>query len=129
MRDGRPNPDIWGNILTCGEIAMGIYQIIGTKKQGIQMPKEIAEEILPESALTQAESDGDDLCFTDPLSISRPIAIPHRPSPCFRKLLYMANRALLSLTVTRPTKSPLSPSFMASGTSGSRALRTMFPTT
>ena len=68
MRDGRPNTDIWGNILTCGEIAMGIYQIIGTKKQGIQMPKEIAEEILPESAITQAEPDGDDLCFTDPLT-------------------------------------------------------------
>ena len=24
MRDGRPNPDIWGKIITCGEIAVGI---------------------------------------------------------------------------------------------------------
>src|SRR5699024_11894326 len=34
MRDGRPNPDIWGNIITCGEIAVGIYEIVGTKKRG-----------------------------------------------------------------------------------------------
>ena len=26
MRDGRPNPDIWGNIITCGEIAVGIIK-------------------------------------------------------------------------------------------------------
>ena len=35
MRDGRPNPDIWGNIITCGEIAVGIYEIVGTKKRGL----------------------------------------------------------------------------------------------
>ena len=28
MRDGRPNPDIWGNIITCGEIAVGILSLI-----------------------------------------------------------------------------------------------------
>ena len=38
MRDGRPNPDIWGNIITCGEIAVGIYEIVGTKKRG-PLPK------------------------------------------------------------------------------------------
>ena len=36
MRDGRPNPDIWGNIITCGEIAVGIYEIVGTKKRGLK---------------------------------------------------------------------------------------------
>ena len=36
MRDGRPNPDIWGNIITCGEIAVGIYEIVGTKKRGLE---------------------------------------------------------------------------------------------
>ena len=48
MRDGRPNPDIWGNIITCGEIAVGIYEIVGTKKRGLEVPKALAEEILPE---------------------------------------------------------------------------------
>ena len=28
MRDGRPNPDIWGNIITCVEIGQGIYCFI-----------------------------------------------------------------------------------------------------
>ena len=44
MRDGRPNPDIWGNIITCGEIAVGIYEIVGTKKRGLEVPKALAEE-------------------------------------------------------------------------------------
>ena len=64
MRDGRPNPDIWGNIITCGEIAVGIYEIVGTKKRGLEVPKAVAEEILPE----QAAQDGENLCFTDPVS-------------------------------------------------------------
>lgn len=68
MRDGRPNPDIWGNALTCCEIAVGIYEIVGAKKKGLQLPKEVADEILPDSVLTQAEPDGGDLCFTDELS-------------------------------------------------------------
>lgn len=51
MRDGRPNPDIWGNIITCGEIAVGIYEIVGSKKRGLEIPKAVAEEILPESVM------------------------------------------------------------------------------
>ena len=58
MRDGRPNPDIWGNIITCGEIAVGIYEIVGTKKRGLEVPKALAEEILPESVMEQAAQDG-----------------------------------------------------------------------
>ena len=65
MRDGRPNPDIWGNIITCGEIAVGIYEIVGTKKRGLEIPKAVAEEILPESVMEQATQDGEALCFTD----------------------------------------------------------------
>ena len=68
MRDGRPNPDIWGNIITCGEIAVGIYEIVGTKKRGLEVPKALAEEILPESVIEQAAQDGENLCFTDPVS-------------------------------------------------------------
>jgi len=68
MRDGRPNPDIWGNIITCGEIAVGIYEIVGTKKRGLEVPKAVAEEILPESVVEQAAQDGESLCFTDPVS-------------------------------------------------------------
>ena len=59
MRDGRPNPDIWGNIITCGEIAVGIYEIVGSKKRGLEIPKAVAEEILPESVMEQAVQDGD----------------------------------------------------------------------
>ena len=58
MRDGRPNPDIWGNIITCGEIAVGIYEIVGSKKRGLEIPK----------AVEQATQDGEALCFTDPVS-------------------------------------------------------------
>ena len=68
MRDGRPNPDIWGNIITCGEIAVGIYEIVGSKKRGLEIPKAVAEEILPESVMEQAVQDGEALCFTDPVS-------------------------------------------------------------
>lgn len=69
MRDGRPNPDIWGNIITCVEIGQGIYCILGTEKKGIEMPKETAEELLPESVLTtgKEETDGN-VCFTDDVS-------------------------------------------------------------
>ena len=68
MRDGRPNPDIWGNIITCGEIAVGIYEIVGTKKRGLEVPKALAEEILPESVMEQAAQDGENLSFSDPVS-------------------------------------------------------------
>ena len=68
MRDGRPNPDIWGNIITCGEIAVGIYEIVGTKKRGLEVPKALAEEILQESVMEQAAQDGESLWFTDPVS-------------------------------------------------------------
>lgn len=68
MRDGRPNPDVWGNIITCGEIAVGIYEIVGTKKRGLEVPKAVAEEILPDSVMEQAMQDGENLCFTDPVS-------------------------------------------------------------
>lgn len=68
MRDGRPNPDIWGNIITCGEIAVGIYEIVGTKKRGLEVPKALAEEILPESVMEQE-------LVTDPQAAARLDAI------------------------------------------------------
>lgn len=66
MRDGRPNPDIWGNIITCVEIGQGIYCIIGRDKRGIEMPKETAEKVLNEAVLKTGneETDGN-ICFTD----------------------------------------------------------------
>ena len=89
MRDGRPNPDIWGNIITCGEIAVGIYEIVGTKKRGLEVPKALAEEILPESVMEQAAQDGENLCFTDPV-----------PTPSLRTLCW--NRNLLLIRRQRP---------------------------
>ena len=68
MRDGRPNPDIWGNIITCVEIADGIYCIIGSKNKGMEIPKEIAQEILPDSVVSQAAEDDGSVCITDPVS-------------------------------------------------------------
>ena len=32
MRDGRPNPDIWGNIITCGEIAVDGVLLVRSKE-------------------------------------------------------------------------------------------------
>ena len=40
----------------------------GTKKRGLEVPKALAEEILPESVMEQAAQDGENLCFTDPVS-------------------------------------------------------------
>ncbi len=68
MPDSRPNANIWGNIITCGEIAIGVYEIVGGHKSGIMMPEKMAEEILPESVIEMAEKDGTNLCFTDELS-------------------------------------------------------------
>lgn len=68
MRDGRPNPDIWGNILTCVEIGHGIYMIVGDRKKGLELPKDVAEEILPDTVLSQAETDGNSVCFSDDVS-------------------------------------------------------------
>ena len=68
MRDGRPNVDIWGNILTCVEIGYGIYCIIGDKNKGIEMARKTAEELLPESVQTQLIEDNSDVCSTDSLS-------------------------------------------------------------
>jgi len=65
MPDGRPNSSIWGNLITCGEIAIGIYEIIGDKKKGVMMSKEDAKKILPEPVAAMGESEGDNLCFTD----------------------------------------------------------------
>lgn len=70
MHDGRPNPDIWGNIITCVEIGHGIYMIAGDRKKGLELPKEVAEEILPDTALSQAETDGNSVCFSDEVSIA-----------------------------------------------------------
>ena len=69
MRDGRPNPDIWGNIITCVEIGEGIYCIFGKDKKGIEMPKEVADELFPESVLTTGKEEADgNVCFTDDVS-------------------------------------------------------------
>ena len=38
---------------------MGIYEIVGTKKRGLEVPKAVAEEILPESVVEQAAQDGE----------------------------------------------------------------------
>lgn len=46
----------------------GHYEIVGTKKRGLEVPKALAEEILPESVMEQAAQDGENLCFTDPVS-------------------------------------------------------------
>ena len=68
MRDGRPNPDIWGNVLTCFEIGYGIHSIVGSKNKGLELSKAIAKEILPESVMNDAQTDGDSVCFTDDIS-------------------------------------------------------------
>lgn len=38
------------------------------KSGGLEIPKAVAEEILPESVMEQATQDGEALCFTDPVS-------------------------------------------------------------
>lgn len=68
MQDSRPNANIWGNIITCGDIAIGVYEIVGEHKKGLMMPKKMAEEILSETVIDMAEKDGENLCFTDDLS-------------------------------------------------------------
>ena len=64
MRDGRPNPDIWGNIITCGEIAVGIYEIVGTKKRGLEVPQAAARL----DAIRQLDDATYDTAFEPPVS-------------------------------------------------------------
>ena len=99
MRDGRPNPDIWGNIITCGEIAVGIYEIVGTKKRGLEVPKALTEEILPESVMEQAAQDGENLCFTDPVSnaivadaLLEQELVTDPQAPCWNRSLLLIRR-------------------------------------
>lgn len=68
MRDGAQIPIYGGTSSPGGEIAVGIYEIVGSKKRGLEIPKAVAEEILPESVMEQAVQDGEALCFTDPVS-------------------------------------------------------------
>ena len=68
MPDSRPNANLWGNIITCGEIAFGIYEIVGDKSKGIMMSKADAKKILPEAVAARGEPEGENLCFTDELS-------------------------------------------------------------
>ncbi|OPZ87315.1 MAG: hypothetical protein BWY74_03426 [Firmicutes bacterium ADurb.Bin419] len=70
MQDSRPNANIWGNIITCAEIAICIYEIVGANHKGIMMPKKKAEEVLPQNVIDMAEKDGENLCFVDDLSSS-----------------------------------------------------------
>lgn len=70
MQDSRPNANIWGNIITSAEIAIGIYEIVGANRKGIMMPKKMAEEMLPPNVIDMAEKDGENLCFLDELSSS-----------------------------------------------------------
>lgn len=70
MPDSRPSSNIWGNIITCGEIALGIYDIVGDKNKGIMMSKADAEKILPEAVAARGTPEGENLCFTDELSTS-----------------------------------------------------------
>lgn len=68
MPDSRPSASIWGSIITCGEIALGIYEIVGDKNKGIMMSKAGAEKILPEEVTARGTPEGENVCFTDTLS-------------------------------------------------------------
>lgn len=70
MPDSRPSANIWGNIITCGEIALGVYEIVGDRKKGIMMSKTDAEKILPEAVAARGVPEGENLCFADELSTS-----------------------------------------------------------
>lgn len=70
MADSRPSPNIWGNIITCCEIGIGIYEIVAEHKKGLMLPKATAEKILPDSLVSQAKPDGKNVCFTDEPSAS-----------------------------------------------------------
>lgn len=70
MHNERPNPNVWGNILTFVQIAMGIWQIIGTKKRGLEIEKDIAGRVLPDAVVSRATADGENLCITDPVDVA-----------------------------------------------------------
>ena len=61
-------------ILIFGEISSPagrlpwVFMRLSAQKRGLEVPKAVAEEILPESVLEQAAQDGENLCFTDPVS-------------------------------------------------------------
>ncbi|MFI3238744.1 MAG: hypothetical protein R3Y47_12100 [Lachnospiraceae bacterium] len=59
-----PNESIWGNINTCIEIALNIYEITAQKGEGIMVQKD-TETILSEKALSLGTDDGDYITFDE----------------------------------------------------------------
>ncbi|MBU8711126.1 hypothetical protein KM924_01295 [Brevibacillus parabrevis] len=59
MVSARPESSLWGNIITCTEIALHVYEIVAEYKSGIVIPTEQAEELLSPKAIALGnEKDG-----------------------------------------------------------------------
>lgn len=59
MASARPESSLWGNIITCTEIALHVYEIVAEYKSGIVIPTEHAEELLsPKAVALGNEKDG-----------------------------------------------------------------------
>ncbi len=69
-----------------GRSPWAFYEIVGTKKRGLEVPKALAEEILPESVMEQAAQDGENLC----LPIRFPT--PSLRTPCWNRNLLLIRR-------------------------------------
>lgn len=65
----RPESSIWGNILTCAEIALHVYEIIAERGSGIVIDADHAKELLGEEALNIGEQHGDHVYFDDAKSV------------------------------------------------------------
>ncbi|MFB5678088.1 hypothetical protein ACE3NQ_22405 [Paenibacillus terreus] len=61
----RPEISIWGNILTCAEIALHVYEMIAERGGGIVIDADHAKEQLSEKALNIGEQHGDHVYFDD----------------------------------------------------------------
>lgn len=59
MASTRPESSLWGNIITCTEIALHVYEIVAEYKSGIVIATEQAEELLSSKAIALGnEKDG-----------------------------------------------------------------------
>ncbi|MBS5913492.1 hypothetical protein P4H94_26985 [Paenibacillus macerans] len=65
----RPESSIWGNILTCAEIALHVYEIIAEGNSGVAIDADHAKELLSEKALNSGEQHGGHVYFDDAKSV------------------------------------------------------------
>lgn len=75
---------IFGEISSpAGRLPWAFMRLSAQRNVGWEVPKALTEEILPESVMEQAAQDGENLCFTDPVSNAIVAGRPAGTGTCY----------------------------------------------